>query len=411
MENEIQNIQHLLSHISAISQKYDQIAEITGENFNVFKVLGLTSNEVRTHSAFIAELLNPKGSHGCKDIFLKLFVEKLRSIYPSEQTMEIIGGKVDFLERLNLFTSSDKCSAFVEYYIGEINEEITKGGRIDILLRDQNNHQIIIENKIYAGEQPNQLIRYKKYNSQVPIIYLTLYGEKPTRIKSEKQELKELEDFICISYKDDILNWLEQCLKETVNKPILRETITQYINLINHLTNQTINNKMKDEMIDKILKNHENIDAAIEIVNNISEVKFAILKKYMELVVEKLEKDGWIVEYNKLRFGAKDSNVTFYKSGWCNLFYLYFLRETSCLSIGIYSKDKNKIDKNLQMEARRILATLNIGEQLNYGDWIWLSRFGAWHSTSWSEVSEQAFINKTIDTIKQIEESLKEFKL
>lgn len=75
MEN--QNITHLLSHISVICRKYEEIAEITGENFNVFKVLGLTTNEVRTHSAFLAELLNPKGSHGCKDVFLKLFVEEL----------------------------------------------------------------------------------------------------------------------------------------------------------------------------------------------------------------------------------------------------------------------------------------------------------------------------------------------
>jgi hypothetical protein len=72
--NEIEN---LLYQITAIRKQYDKMAELTGENFNVFKVLGLTTNEVRTHSAFIAELLNPKGSHGQKDVFLKLFLEVL----------------------------------------------------------------------------------------------------------------------------------------------------------------------------------------------------------------------------------------------------------------------------------------------------------------------------------------------
>lgn len=41
-----------------------------GENFNMFKILGLSRNETKLHSAFLAELLNTKGSHGLKDKFL-----------------------------------------------------------------------------------------------------------------------------------------------------------------------------------------------------------------------------------------------------------------------------------------------------------------------------------------------------
>lgn len=70
-------LQNLLYQVNAINKKYEKIAEITGENFNIFNILGLTTNEVRTHSAFIAELLNPNGSHGCKHIFLKLFIEEV----------------------------------------------------------------------------------------------------------------------------------------------------------------------------------------------------------------------------------------------------------------------------------------------------------------------------------------------
>ena len=49
---ETQSLQNILTQISAIIRQYDKIAELTGENFNVFKVLGLTTIEVRTHSAF-----------------------------------------------------------------------------------------------------------------------------------------------------------------------------------------------------------------------------------------------------------------------------------------------------------------------------------------------------------------------
>ncbi|MCY6354173.1 PD-(D/E)XK nuclease family protein [Clostridium sp. ZS2-4] len=36
--------------------------------------------EVKTHSTFIYELLNPQGSHNQEKVFLKLFVEKVLKI-------------------------------------------------------------------------------------------------------------------------------------------------------------------------------------------------------------------------------------------------------------------------------------------------------------------------------------------
>lgn len=35
-----------------------------GDFFNIFSILKMETDEVKTHSAFLAELLNPKGSHG-----------------------------------------------------------------------------------------------------------------------------------------------------------------------------------------------------------------------------------------------------------------------------------------------------------------------------------------------------------
>src|SRR5258708_5822814 len=67
-------IQNLLAQVSTINSRYKKITEITGENFNVFRVLKMGAAEVRLHSTFIAELLNPNGSHGQKDVFLKLFI-------------------------------------------------------------------------------------------------------------------------------------------------------------------------------------------------------------------------------------------------------------------------------------------------------------------------------------------------
>ena len=82
-------MQTLLKKIGEIQKK--QIIKQTeisrrGENFNVFNVLGLWSEEVRLHSAMLAELLNPEGSHGCGEAFLKLFIEQVLKIEITDAT-------------------------------------------------------------------------------------------------------------------------------------------------------------------------------------------------------------------------------------------------------------------------------------------------------------------------------------
>mgnify|MGYP000526485501 CR=1 FL=1 len=53
-------IKNLLQQVSIIKKKYDEIAKITGENFNIFSIMRAESDEVRTHSRIIADFLNPK---------------------------------------------------------------------------------------------------------------------------------------------------------------------------------------------------------------------------------------------------------------------------------------------------------------------------------------------------------------
>jgi len=69
-------IDKFLSEIKEISDKKNESLELSkkaGNNFNILSVIGLKSEEVRLHSAFIAELLNPEGAHGQKNLFLKAF--------------------------------------------------------------------------------------------------------------------------------------------------------------------------------------------------------------------------------------------------------------------------------------------------------------------------------------------------
>jgi len=246
----------LLKEVASLQKHYDFISQLSGENFNIFRTLQLEVNEVRTHSAVLAEFLNPKGSHGQKDLFLKLFTE----CYHIE----------------NFDTSS--ATADVEAYIGPINNDYTVGGRIDILITDCHRNHIMIENKIYAGDQKNQLLRYYHSDTSAKLFYLNLDGRDP--LDWSTGERLDKEKFQVISYSNDILNWLENCRKEAVSLPIIRETISQYIQLINYLTGHSINSAMEKELASKISRNQEYISSAFKISNSLELVTSNLLKDF-----------------------------------------------------------------------------------------------------------------------------------
>lgn len=54
-------------------------SRLTTPRYNIFKVLGVDHREVKTHSAFIYDLLNPYGKHDHGFLFLKAFLEYCQS--------------------------------------------------------------------------------------------------------------------------------------------------------------------------------------------------------------------------------------------------------------------------------------------------------------------------------------------
>jgi hypothetical protein len=212
------DIKDLLRRIQDINKKYEQFAKLSGENFNVFSVLGLSSSE-NHYSLFIAELLNPKGSHGQGDLYFRLFINQL--------------GLTSDFKNIEVITEHDA---------GYVSTDYSKGGRIDIYIKSTPQN-IIIENKIYAGDQPNQLYRYHSYDPNAELLYLTLDGKVPS-----EESLGNLnkEQIKLLSYQTDIVNWLNACIEKSSTLPIVRETIVQYRNIINKLTNQCSNKDKKN---------------------------------------------------------------------------------------------------------------------------------------------------------------------
>ena len=230
----IMRIESLLSEITKfykLAEKDKQERIKQGEFFNVFNTIGLRTEEVRLHSAFIAELLNPQGSHGLSNLFLQSFLKQMGLPY-------------DYV--------TDAKGIIKERYVGQKTK--TEGGRIDIIIED-GNHAIIIENKIFAKDQGNQLLRYFNYGrKQFPkgfeLVYLTLDGVEP----DEKSLGKKDFPIKYMSYKDDIVDWLEECVKIAQEKPLAQAVIIQYRELVKQLTNTDMDTNYKEQLLETMVK-------------------------------------------------------------------------------------------------------------------------------------------------------------
>lgn len=322
-------INNLLQQVSIIQKKYDEIAKITGENFNIFSVMNMEHSEVNTHSSIIGELLNPNGSHGQGSTFLNLFVELINKSFNSDED------KLE-LKHFEKLINDKICERTIS--IGNNWDDVT-GGRIDLILED-NKQILIIENKIYAIDQPYQLIRYKNYTKTKSfkksfLFYLTLDGkdlkeaEDPYihndieimgynfkfdkkneygKFKIENKDKSNVHHCIYypISFEIHIKNWIEKCLEKTHSLPIIRETLVQYLHLIKKLTNQTTNNKMSKDIVERMEKE---IQASFEVANNLSELKKKLYYGFIQTLKETKEynvKDTDHIDYYGVDLQTKD---------------------------------------------------------------------------------------------------------
>lgn len=256
-------LQKLLNEIGKIKKSNDNIANATGNRFNVFGVLGVDHYETQ-HSKILAEFLNPQGSHGSQELFLKEFVKQ-----NIEEEFEF---------------DCKNAKVYTEYYAQD-------KGRLDILIEQKDGKKaIIIENKVYAQDSDKQLIRYKEFakkygKNNYKILYLTLYGNEASMQSADGVKYKTL------SYANDIIKWLEECAKISIHKAMARETINQYVNHLKQLTGQDMTAKEQEKLVEVCLKNDENLKNAFEIAEKIGEIKSKLLHKNLIEISENFPLD------------------------------------------------------------------------------------------------------------------------
>ena len=318
-----------------------------GKRFNVFSALNMCSDEMRLHSRLLATLLNPKASHGLGNEFLKLFLIAL-------------GLPEDYIIHCK--------EQIVERPIGEVTG--TTGGRIDIILEDRG-HAIIIENKIYASDQPNQLLRYHNYGvktfgeNNFKLVYLTLYGSEPSPDSLGGEDF----EFIKLSYAQDILKLLKKLVKTKPQKPVHR-TIKDYITIIKQLTHQDMDTKYQQSIIEEAIKS-DNIDVTSELL---------LLK---EQIGDKLRKDHIIEPLKDLGFKERqDDNGALWKSlnNKKNHFIIIKTDEAYWKEVWIAVASE---DKTILLQPKLDCFTHEPTQNYPYG-WSWISdnEGNNWHDSA-----------------------------
>ena len=297
-------------------------------DYNIFTLFHYFSDEVNLHSNFIASLLDPNGDHYKGDLFLKLFLEMC--------------GIDDF----SIDTST--ATVFKEFK------------HIDIYISDGKKH-IILENKVYAKDQPTQIARYIETikdegakDEDIYVLYLHPDGKLPddqsfgdyhAKLLGENPSIK----FKVISYGNEILKWIDRCKNEVSNITDLNVFLSQYKDVIEMIYNRY---KRIDEMetanLVEIFK--ENYTAASEIANNYQETRKKIIDEFFENVKENLEKDEAIkgtysIELNSVAYRpVVIKNTISQDEKWKNFYFTVEFQKSSTYSepcVG-FRKDDDK---------------------------------------------------------------------
>ncbi len=343
----------LLSQVSLLIKKNDELLAATGARFNMFKACGVNHYE-NTHSKILAELLNPKGSHDMGSVFLEAF---LRIALSQEiiNTSKSGDGQKEFFDKEKIPLKIDASNGKVGTEISFNYKDEKVSGRMDILItnieiQDSVVETVCIENKIYAKDQWEQLKRYdtcltKDYSKgekeKHRIIYLTLNGYDASEQSADGVA------YIPISYREHVVKWIEECIPLVAEKPMIRETLCQYRNHIKNLTGTDLEKQYMDELVKLVCKNKENYEIAEKINNSFFQIKQNLVcskfETYFDFIKKTInERFSTDVEINKsCDFSVKDSWVSFASKSW--KFEIVFQFDSAYfqnLFFGIYTTNK-----------------------------------------------------------------------
>ena len=216
---DINEIKSFFAYMENLSLNVNKLKTRTPGTMNVAEIMNRHHLE-NQHSNIIAFLMNPSEIHNHPEygtLFLRMLKEEKKLGIEGEIIKKVIREKsTDELRRMYIYIETDT-------------------------------DFIIIENKINAGDQENQITDYIEYvkrryevSNKVFVVYLTKFGVDPSEKSISKRQLtnlKQKQEFVSLSYSEDMLKWLSRlAVKE--NEEVLKSGIIQYTDVVKAISNK-----------------------------------------------------------------------------------------------------------------------------------------------------------------------------
>jgi len=311
MNEEIQTCDKIFSLVDGINSKnnttntalFDSVNELSNSLIEIYKK---NNDNLPYHINIVDLLWANENAHS------RIFTELLKQ--NSFNKYDILENLYNYLQTIN--SNFDK---------RPIKPKITsEKDRIDLLILDTD-YAIIIENKIHgATDQSEQLARYIDNikskgikENQIWVIYLTRYGNKPENQSWRNYKETFTERFFKISFRNDILPWLEESVLPNckIKDVYLKSTIEQYIDHLKGIFNLRINQeKMNQEL-------HNHIKQVLELTSNpeqdhqVLRNKLNDLQKvegYINDMLLSMEKECWQKWLNQLKKDFPNNETIYY---------------------------------------------------------------------------------------------------
>ena len=241
----------------------------TAAQFNVFRSLGVSHRE-QPHSMFLANLVDPSGSHGQGELFLRTFLEFLEMSPPLDDGR----GTVVIVE-----------------------QDVRNVGRWDILICLRDGRRIVIENKILSPEQHLQVERYQRpliaSEADGCVVFLTPTGRAATSGSADRTKL--------LSYTQ-LADIVRRCVCR-IEPPALVSVLTQYAAICDEIGGSAAGGNMGafDPEVEQFVANPETLRALLDLQPLVENAKAGVIERFLNRLTDVVRKElasvqGWTVE-------------------------------------------------------------------------------------------------------------------
>lgn len=348
-------VTQLLNHVRAVQSATEQAKHLYRDRFapDFTPFDFIEPNEVRL-SSILAWFLDPKATHGQGGRFLRLLLGRLAVGWPPD--------------------ACDHAKVATETTVEE--------GRLDIVVRSASGI-LVIENKPWAADQPEQLKRYFTHLDRPKtivggskgihpsLIYLTADGAPPPDGSigaEEKCERTKAGQLHCWSYREHILEWLADC-RAVCRADRVSTFIDEFARHIRKQFEGVVDMKMQDQLVDEVTGSPAMVAAAMQVIFAAANIQKKLVSTLQAQIAEQVERFQWTIEgkisneryaYLKLNFSLQCKYL--FSVGFEQPKYKDF-------GYGLTFKDKNRPDS---VEAQAALASaIGHGRRDLKGGWAW----------------------------------------